>query len=113
MKLYGIKTCDTVRKALKLLQQQGIEVEFIDVRTQGFPCEQLPHWCQQVDWQTLVNKKSPTWRSLDAASQALAAEPTLAQLFSQHPTLMKRPVLDTGTQVIVGFDAQQYQQLGS
>lgn len=108
--VYGIPNCDTVRKARKWLTEQNIEHQFHDVRSQPLPIETLLHWAEQVGVDTLVNKRSTSWRQLTEAQQQAVDEELLA-LLQDYPTLMKRPVLDTGKQPIqVGFNANKWQE---
>jgi Spx/MgsR family transcriptional regulator len=109
--LYGIKNCDTVKKARKWLESQGIDYQFHDFRVDGITAEQVQQWLQTLGWETLVNKRSTTWKQLDEATRTamdakLAAETILAQ-----PTLIKRPLLDTGNSLAVGFKDSKYQSL--
>nr|WP_325253276.1 ArsC/Spx/MgsR family protein [Amylibacter sp.] len=98
MKLYGLKTCDTCRKALKSLQAAGHEVSFIDVRADGVLAPELErfHGAFGAD---LLNTRSTTWRGLDEAARA--SEPL--SLLRDHPTLMKRPVIDHDGALTLGW----------
>lgn len=98
MKLYGIKTCDTCRKALKALQGAGREVSFVDVRADGVPAAELARFYGEFG-ADLLNTRSTTWRGLDASERS--AEPL--SLLAEHPTLMKRPVIDDGGVVTLGW----------
>ena len=102
MIIYGLKTCDTCKKAIKALAGQAPEV--LDVRADGVPEAVLSEWLDQLGPEVLVNTRSTTWRGLDEAtrSQAGTAEGALG-LLKEHPTLMKRPVIVTGDAVHVGW----------
>lgn len=89
MKLYGIKACDTCRKALKMLESAGKDITFVDIRATPLSLEQLRKMYETIGDQ-LVNTRSTTWRDLDAAERA---KPAL-DLLAAHPTLMKRPVIE-------------------
>ena len=107
--LYGIPNCDTVKKARTWLESNQVEYQFHDFRKDGLTAEMISEWLQSVDWQTLLNKRSTTWRGLsdeikDNINQELAEREMLTQ-----PTLIKRPVLQMSSGVIVGFKADQYQ----
>ena len=91
MELYGLKNCDTCKKALKALAAAGIEVSFIDVRADGVSSEQLAEWSARHG-EALINTRSTTWRGLDDATRA-RAESDPVGLLAEHPTLMKRPVI--------------------
>jgi Spx/MgsR family transcriptional regulator len=107
--LYGIKNCDTVKKALKWLDQNGIEYLFHDFRVDGLTQAQLIDLTNRIDWSLLLNRSSTSWRQLSAEQQAdLSLDKAVAMMLST-PTLIKRPVLDTGDQLIIGFKADHYQ----
>lgn len=118
-KLYGIKNCDTVKKARKWLDQQGIDHQFHDFRADGLSAQQINAWCKQVDWETLVNKRSTTWKQLDDATKAdvnAAANTgtntaTVNAVLLANPTLIKRPVLEYSGQVYIGFKAAEYEAI--
>lgn len=104
--LYGIANCDTVKKARAWLTAQGQAHEFHDFRKHGIPAEKLALWTQAVGWDRLLNRKGTTWRKLDAAAQAAVIDDQSAQaLMRAHPSVIKRPVVDWGPDITVGFDA--------
>jgi len=92
LKLYGIKNCDTVRKARKALDETAHEVDFIDVRYDGLTEETVKGWLEKVDADTLINKRGTSWRNLSDA-QRQAAEDNPAAAIANTPTLFKRPVI--------------------
>lgn len=98
MKLYGLKNCDTCRKALKTLAAAGHDVTFIDVRADGISKDTLETFFAAFDT-ALVNTRSTTWRAL---SETERQAPPL-DLLAQHPTLMKRPVIDTNGSLTLGW----------
>ncbi|MGR9046026.1 MAG: ArsC family reductase [Gammaproteobacteria bacterium] len=107
--LYGIKNCDTVKKARKWLDHNAVDYRFHDFRSDGLAREQILRWTELSDWQTLLNQRSTSWRRLDDAQKSDLTEAKAIQLMLTNPTLIKRPVLDTGSRVIVGFKAEVYQ----
>lgn len=109
--IYGIPNCDTVRKARRFLEQQGVDYDFHDVREQPLHAETLTRWLQQVDRDTLINKRSTSWRQLTDDERALADDGVAIELLQRYPTLMKRPVLSVDEQVLVGFKEAQWQQV--
>ena len=109
--VYGIKNCDTVKKALQWLQQQGADYRFHDFRVDGLSEELVAAWRQQVDWQTLVNKRSTTWKKLDDDTKETLNGDTVTELLLAHPTLIKRPVMEHGGKVTIGFKASEYEAL--
>lgn len=103
--LYGISNCDTVKKARAWLIENGQTYEFHDFKKQGIEPEKLALWTQAVGWEKLLNRKGTTWRKLDGAAQAAVMDAASAQaLMLTHPSAIKRPVVDWGTEISVGFD---------
>lgn len=111
--LYGIKSCDTCRKARKALDAQGTPYHYHDLREDGLSGEQLDRFLARADLATLLNTRSTTWRALDAADQQAAkTDPGHARgLMLAQPTLLKRPLLDTDERLLVGFRADTYATL--
>jgi Spx/MgsR family transcriptional regulator len=104
--LYGIPNCDTVKKARAWLTDNGQAYTFHDFKKQGVPADQLAQWAQSPGWEKLLNRKGTTWRKLDAATQAAVQDSASAQaLMLVNPSVIKRPVVDWGGEVTVGFDA--------
>ena len=106
--LYGIKNCDTVKKARKWLEAHEIEYQFHDFRVDGLTTEMIENWFSIVSWESLVNKRSTTWRQLDDARKEAIDEQSAATLLLENPTLIKRPVLEIGSEVVVGFSEEDY-----
>jgi Spx/MgsR family transcriptional regulator len=103
--VYGIPNCDTVKKARRWLDEQGVAYTFHDFKKQGVPPAQLERWLQVVGAEQLVNRRGATWRRLDAAAQAAAATDAGARaLMLAQPSVIKRPVIEAGELVLVGFD---------
>lgn len=106
--LYGIKNCDTIKKARKWLDQNGIDYLFHDYRENGLTTELLKDFLARSNWQTLLNQRSTSWRQLDESKKADLDENKALGLMLETPTLIKRPVLDHDGKLIVGFKAEQY-----
>ncbi|WP_299623460.1 ArsC/Spx/MgsR family protein [uncultured Tateyamaria sp.] len=104
MEIYGLKTCDTCRKAIKALP----DATFVDVRAQGVPADVMAR-AHAAFGAALVNTRSTTWRGLDAAERAADA----AQLLADHPTLMKRPLIVDGDQLYLGWTKDVQAALGA
>ena len=104
--LYGIKNCSTVKKARDWLAQHGIAYQFHDVRADGLTLEQLQDFTARVDWQVLLNRSSTSWRQLTPEQKTDVTLEKAVQLLHATPTLLKRPVLDTGERLIVGFKGE-------
>lgn len=106
--LYGIKNCDTCRKARRRLDERGLDYRYHDLRDDGLDAGTLDAFLARADWQTLLNTRSATWRGLAPADkQALDAERARA-LMLEHPTLIKRPLLEDGDSLTVGLDPAVY-----
>ena len=110
--LYGIATCSTVKKARNWLTSNQLDYQYHDIRLAGLSVELLGNFAARVDdWQCLFNKKSASWRKLSAEQQNLALTLRKAlPLIVEHPTLLKRPILDSGTHLFVGFDVAIYER---
>ena len=101
--VYHLKTCDTCRKAIKAMQAAGHELTLIDVRADGVPAQDLIRIEKAVGWEKLLNTRSTTWRGLGEADKTdMDAEKAIA-LLSEHPTLIKRPVIERGALITVGW----------
>jgi arsenate reductase len=107
--LYGIKNCDTVKKARVWLDQNNVVYQFHDYKVDCITPELLSLFAEKLDWEMLLNKRSSTWRKLsDDKKTDLNAETALQLLFN-YPTLIKRPILETGEVFIIGFNPDEYQ----
>jgi arsenate reductase len=106
--LYGIKNCDTVKKARQWLDQNGIAYQFHDYRTDGFTLDQLHHLEAGLGWNAMLNRSSTSWRQLSPEQQTGIAQEEAIKLMLNTPTLIKRPILDTGSKLILGFKADTY-----
>lgn len=108
IKLYGVTTCDTCRKARRWLDSAGIEYQYIDLRDDGIERSRLDGWLATHGGKKLINKRSRTWRELDTDARAACEQAPLTYLI-EHPTLIKRPVLETGDTSLVGFSTASYE----
>ncbi|UEA17859.1 ArsC family reductase [Pasteurella canis] len=107
--VYGIKNCDTVKKALKWLTDNNISHQLHDYRIDGLSRDWLIQAEQQFGWENLVNKRSTTWRNLDAdIKETLSKQTTLDVLLAQ-PTLIKRPIILQQNKALIGFDVKEYE----
>ncbi|MEM9013772.1 MAG: arsenate reductase [Pseudomonadota bacterium] len=110
MILYGLKNCDTCKKALKALKETGRAPDFHDVRADGVTKAYLAKWSKAAGWEKLLNKSSTTWRQLsDEDKVACTSESKAIALMAESPTLIKRPVIEDGDKITVGWskDVQQ------
>ncbi|MBJ9983941.1 arsenate reductase [Acinetobacter sp. S40] len=113
LKIYGIKNCNSMKKAFDALNAQGLNYEFHDYKKQGIDAETIQVWLDQVGADIILNKKGTTWRKLSPDEQqfALSSEAHLIETLIAHPSLIKRPVLQTAQGYLVGFDEAAYQQI--
>ncbi len=108
--LYGIKNCDTVKKARRWLDDQGVSYQFHDLRADGLTTEQVSRWLDELGMD-LVNKRSTSWKALDETTREHMTADNAAPVILEHPTLIKRPLLDTGRERRLGFKADDYAAL--
>jgi Spx/MgsR family transcriptional regulator len=106
--LYGLKNCDTCRKARAWLDQQGHSHRFHDFRADGLDAALLARFEAALGWEALLNRRGTTWRGLPEADRDGADRDKALALMLAHPALIKRPVLVAGDEILVGFSADQY-----
>lgn len=106
--IYGIKTCDTMRKAFAWLEGHGVAYTFHDYRAAGIDRSSLEQWCRELGWQKVLNKASTTFRDLPEAAKADLDEARAIGLMIDQPTMIKRPVLNTGNRLEIGFRPDRY-----
>ncbi len=108
--IYGIKNCETMKKACAWLDKHGIDYSFHDYKMAGIERERLERWCKKVGWETLLNRAGTTFRKLpDKDKVGLNAQRAVALMLAQ-PSMIKRPVLDLGAgKLLVGFAPEQYE----
>ncbi|MFO7529734.1 MAG: ArsC family reductase [Marinobacter sp.] len=112
MKLYGIKNCDTVKKARKWLDDQGISYDFHDFKKDGLSSEKLSEWEQAIRWETLLNRRGTTWRKLpDEVRDTISAQ-SAHDIMLENPFIIKRPVVERDGEVFVGFKADEWTEKG-
>jgi len=106
--LYGIKNCDSCRAARKWLNDRDIDYDFHDVRDDRLDIQMLERWSSRIDWQKLLNTKSATWRQLDSGLRDEMTKDKALAIMMKHPTLVKRPVLESKEFIAVGFNPDDY-----
>ena len=107
-RVYGIKNCDTMRKAFVWLETHGVVYEFVDYKKPGIAEKCLPDWNRRVGWKELLNTRGLMWKKLSDAERENVDEDKALVLLAKYPAMIKRPVLDTGSILLVGFDAERY-----
>ncbi|WP_017932296.1 ArsC/Spx/MgsR family protein [Robiginitomaculum antarcticum] len=101
--LYGLKNCDMCRKAVKALEGVGKKVTFVDIRGEGVDARKIEDWADEAGWDTLLNKRSTTWRKLSEADKTDIDEEKAVKLMAAHRALIKRPVVQWGNEIFVGW----------
>lgn len=107
--LYGIKACDTMKKARTWLDEHGVKYEFHDYKVSGIDREHLEAWCKKAGWETILNRAGTTFRKLPDADKADLNERKAIALMLEQPSMIKRPVLEKGAKLLVGFKPAEYQ----
>ncbi len=106
--IYGIKNCDTMKKARAWLDAHRIAYEFHDYKTQGIERGRLEGWAKQVGWETLLNRAGTTFRKLPDKDKEGVTEAKAIKLMLDQPSMIKRPVLESGRKLLVGFKPEEY-----
>jgi len=107
--IYGIKNCDTMKKARAWLDQQGVAYAFHDYKTAGIERARLEGWARAVGWETLLNRGGTTFRKLPEKDREGLNEKKAIALMLDQPSMIKRPVLDIGGRLLVGFKPAEYE----
>jgi arsenate reductase len=110
-KMYGIPNCDTIKKARKWLEANNIAYEFHDYKKLGVPENELKRWVKDAGWETVLNKRGTTWRKLDDDTKNNIDEASAIRIMLENPSIIKRPVLESGNSLLIGFKETDYQQL--
>jgi len=106
--LYGIRNCDTMKKARSWLDSRGLPYEFHDYKVAGIERARLERWCREVGWEKLLNRAGTTFRKLPDERKSPLDEHRALTLMLEQPSMIKRPVLEWGRQLLVGFTPQDY-----
>ena len=109
--VYGISNCDTVKKARRWLEAQDIAYRFHDFRKDGLERTRLEAWSRELGWENLLNRRGTTWRKLPETVRDSIDAQRAIEVMLEHPAIIKRPLVDTGTQRLLGFDAGRWQTL--
>jgi arsenate reductase len=106
--MYGIKNCDTIKKARAWLDANDIGYKFHDYKAEGVARDRLERWCRELGWETVLNRAGTTFRKLPEADRAGLDEKKAIALMLAQPSMIKRPVLDLGAKRLVGFKPDLY-----
>jgi Spx/MgsR family transcriptional regulator len=107
--LYGIPNCDSVKKARAWLDARALPYAFHDYKREGADSAKLRAWSEAVGWEALLNRRGTTFRKLDQADQAELHEAKALRLMTEHPSLIRRPVVEHEGGLLIGFDAEAWQ----
>jgi Spx/MgsR family transcriptional regulator len=106
--IYGIKNCDTMKKARAWLDSHGVAYDFHDYKTAGIAKDKLKRWSDEVGWEVLLNRAGTTFRKLPEVAKQNLNENKALRLMAEQPSIIKRPVLDVGGKLLVGFTPELY-----
>ncbi len=109
--MYGIKNCDTIKKARKWLEENQVEYEFFDYKKEGVSAELADTFIKELGWEALINKRGTTWRALPEDTKNNINDKVAKELMMDNPSIIKRPLLDTGSKKVLGFKAEEYEAL--
>ena len=109
--IYGIKNCDTMKKARAWLDKHGVDYAFHDYKAAGIERTQLEQWAKKVGWETLLNRAGTTFKKLPDKEKGGITQAKALTLMLTQPSMIKRPVLDIGGTLLVGFQPEQYAKL--
>lgn len=110
-KLYGIKNCDTMKKAFRWLDEQGVDYDFHDYKKQGIDANTIKEWLKQAPWDQLINRRGTTWRKLPEDQKENMDEALAIEVMQDNPSIIKRPVLMEKGNLYLGFKPEQYQEI--
>jgi arsenate reductase len=108
-RIYGIKNCDTMKKAFAWLDAHKIAYDFHDYKEDGVPPGKLKEWAARAGWEKLANTRGPTWRKIPDAKKQSLTEARVLALLEENSSAIKRPILEAGSKLLVGFDAAEYE----
>lgn len=109
IRLYGIKSCDTMKKARTWLEGHGVKYEFHDYKSAGIDAARLELWCGKVGWETVLNRAGTTFRKLPDERKSPLDQRRAIALMLQQPSMIKRPVMEWDSGLLVGFKPDEYQ----
>ncbi len=109
--IYGIKNCDTMKKAMRWLDEHGVEYRFHDYRKDGLDEKQLEAWEKELGWEQLLNRRGMLWRKLPQEVRDSIDRDSAMRLMRENPGIIKRPLLDLGERRVPGFKPEDYAEL--
>ena len=109
--LYGIKNCDSVKKAKAWLIEHNVQFKFHDFRSDGLTKSMIDNWLKRTEWELLLNRRGITWRNIDASVKDTINHANIIDVLLEYPTLIKRPVLNYEEIVTIGFNSDIYEAI--
>lgn len=106
--IYGIKNCDTMKKAFAWLEAKEIDYHFHDYKKEGVPADRLKQWAKQAGWEKLLNTRGTTYRKIPEGERENLNEARAIKLLEKYPSAIKRPVVEAGSKLLVGFDEVEF-----
>ncbi|HMO61900.1 MAG TPA: Spx/MgsR family RNA polymerase-binding regulatory protein [Ferruginibacter sp.] len=108
VQLYGLPYCDSTKAVTKWLAEKGIPTQLHNYKTDGISREKLEQWCSRLGWEKILNKRSTTWRSLKKEEQdSITSEAAAIAIMIKNTSLIKRPLIEFGKELLAGFDEKQ------
>ncbi len=111
VRVYGIRNCDTMKKAFTWLEKHGVEYDFHDYKKAGVPEGKLEAWAKRAGWEKLANTRGPTWRKIPEPRRTDLNEARALKLLEENSSAIKRPVVEAGSTLLVGFDEKEFAKL--
>lgn len=110
-KIYGIKNCDTMKKAFKWLDEKGVEYNFHDYKKEGIDEEVLKKTIDEFGWENVINRRGTTWRKLPKDVQSTMDEKKAVNIALENPSIIKRPLLIHNEETVLGFNPESYENM--
>jgi arsenate reductase len=107
-RIYGIRNCDTMKKAFAWLESHGVEYDFHDYKKAGVPPSKLKEWAGEAGWEKLVNSRGATWRKIADPEKRDLDETKALALLEKNSSAIRRPIVEAGGRLLVGFDAEEF-----
>jgi arsenate reductase len=107
-KIYGIRNCDTMKKVFAWLDAKKIAYDFHDYKKDGVPPGKLKEWAAKAGWEKLANTRGPTWRKIPEPQRENPTEASVLALLAQNSSAIKRPIVEAGSKLLIGFDPAEY-----
>ena len=111
VRVFGIRNCDTMKKAFDWLDSHGVAYEFHDYKKAGVPPGKLKAWAKRVGWEKLANTRGPTWRKIPDARKGALDEARALVLLEANTSAIRRPIVESGGRLLVGFDPAEFEKL--